>query len=208
MVDVLVVVARALDVLHEVRPAGLQRPTDPLQERERLRLVVHRVERGDEVGCPGSASVVERAQVALLERDVSETALGRLRPRELDRIVREVVAAERARREALGELEERPAAPAAEIEQRSAFVEALGHAGDEREDVRVEHREDRLRALLGHDLVEARVPLVRHAAAVPEALDDVVLDGGQRRDPLRLDGEVVRRRRARRARRHAPRGSE
>ena len=35
--------------------------------------------------------------------------------------------------------------------------------------------------------------LVRHAATVLEALDDVVLDGGEARDPLRLDGEVVRR---------------
>ena len=62
--------------------------------------------------------------------------------------------------------------------------------------MRVEHGEDRLGALLGHDLVEARVPLVRHTPSIPEALDDVVLDGRQRRDPLRLDGEVVRRRRA------------
>ena len=35
------------------------------------------------------------------------------------------------------------------------------------------------------------IALVRHAAAVLEARDDVVLDGGEARDPLRLDGEVV-----------------
>ena len=60
-----------------------------------------------------------------------------------------------------------------------------------------QHREDGLGALLGHDLVEAGEALVRHPAAVLEARDDVVLDGGEARDPLRLDREVVGRGRTR-----------
>ena len=73
---------------------------------------------------------------------------------------------ERALREALGEQQERAAASTAEVEERRALLEAAAHPGNEREDVREQHREHRLRALLGHHLVEARVPLVRHPAAV------------------------------------------
>ncbi len=74
------------------------------------------------------------------------------------------------------------------------------HVGHEREDVREQDRQHGLRALLRHDLVEARVALVRNAASASKALDDVVLDGRESRDPLRLDRKVVGRRRPRQPR--------
>ena len=129
----------------------------------------------------GLRVLVERAEIALGEADVPEIAFCRLARRVRDRVVREVVPLEGAVRKALGEHEERTTPPAPEVEERRAFLQPLAHAGDEREDVREEHREDRLRALLGHDLVEARVAFVGHPAAFSEAVDDVVLDGGQAR---------------------------
>ena len=117
MVDVLVDVARALDVLHQVRAVRLERAPDALQERERARLVVHRVERRHVGEGLGLCVDVERAEVALLEADVVEPALGRLLRRVRDRVRRQVVALEAALREAFREHEERPPAAAAEVEE-------------------------------------------------------------------------------------------
>ena len=66
VVEVLVVVARPLDVLHEVDAVRLQRPADPLQQSERPRLVVDGVERGDEGEGLRLGVDVEAAQVTLL----------------------------------------------------------------------------------------------------------------------------------------------
>ena len=55
-------------------PPGRQRPADALQQRERLRLVVHGVEGRHVVEGLGVGVAVEGAQVALLEADVLEAA--------------------------------------------------------------------------------------------------------------------------------------
>ena len=56
---------------------------------------------------------------------------------------------------------------------------------------------DGLVALLGHHLVEALVRGVGHAAAALEAVEHLVLDRAEQRDPLRGDGEVAGARAAR-----------
>jgi phage head maturation protease len=48
-VEVVLEPRRAADVLHEVDAAGLQRAVEAADQARRVLLVVHRVERGDEV---------------------------------------------------------------------------------------------------------------------------------------------------------------
>ena len=157
-------VARPLNVLHEVRAAGGGRSPDALRQRERPRLVVDGVERRHEVERLRVGIDVERAEVALRQVDVREAALGRLSARVRDRVRRQVEAVEGALRKALGEQQERAAASAAEVERERP--PRGGRSCRERaEDVREEHREDRLRALLGHHLVKARIAVVGHAPA-------------------------------------------
>jgi hypothetical protein len=47
-------------------------------------------------------------------------------------------------------------------------------------------------ALFSHQQLKLRERGVRHAAAGPEALDDLVLDVAEQRDVLRQHGQVVR----------------
>ena len=88
---------------------------------------------------------------------------------------------EPAVREQLGQPVQDAAAAAAGVEHADAVGEPLGQPGHERQDVRLERRQHGLAAVFGHDRVEAREPLVRHAAAVAEALDDVVFDAARGR---------------------------
>ena len=163
MVDVVVDVARALDVLHEVDAARLQRPPDALQQRERARLVVDRVE-GRHVRRTRPARRRRRTCSGRVARSGRSTALARPPGRARIRShpprgrIRGTCSSGSALRAAAS------ACPRPHPRSRSdgAVVEPLGHPGDEREDVREQHREDGLRALLRHDLVEARVALVRN----------------------------------------------
>ena len=63
--------------------------------------------------------------------------------------------------------------------------------GHERKDVRLERRQHGLAAVFGHHRVEPRELLVGNAAAVPEALDDVVFDAAEERNVLGEHRHVV-----------------
>ena len=66
--------------------------------------------------------------------------------------------------------------------------QAVGHRQDDVDERGVEH----LAALLGHQLVEARIVAVGQPAAVVEAADDLLFDLAEQRDELRDAGQVVR----------------
>jgi hypothetical protein len=69
--------------------------------------------------------------------------------------------------------------------------EPVHEVRNEGKDVRLQRREHRLAAVLGHHLVETGEPLVGHAAALSEALDDVVLHGAQEGDVLGEHRHVI-----------------
>src|SRR5262245_51210916 len=63
MLDVLVHVARPVDVLHQIYPLWLQCPIDTLEDIERLGLIVYGVKGRDEIKGFGLRSLVEVAQI-------------------------------------------------------------------------------------------------------------------------------------------------
>ena len=71
----------------------------------------------------------------------------------------------------------------------------------QRQDVIGQRGDDRLRTFLGHHFVKAVKRFVVHAAAVLEALDNLVFDAAQHGQPLHRGGEVHRHRSARQQRR-------
>src|SRR5690606_4944567 len=72
-----------------------------------------------------------------------------------------------------------------------ALLEAADEARHERQDLGLEHREHALAAVLGHDLVKARVLLVGNAATAPEAFDDIGLDAAEPADVLGVHRDVA-----------------
>ena len=70
MIDVLVDVARSFDVLHQVDAVACERAMNALQEVQRLALIVHGIERRDEVKRLGFGRLVEFAEVGRRELDV------------------------------------------------------------------------------------------------------------------------------------------
>ncbi len=93
----------------------------------------------------------------------------------------------------------RAAAATRDVERVDPGREVLEQPAGERKDVLAQALHDGLTALFRHHGMEARVGAVRHAAAVAERLDDMVLRSAQHRDPLRGDGDVVWARLARQA---------
>ena len=61
---------------------------------------------------------------------------------------------------------------AADVQHLDARAQSFDQAGRERQDRVEQRRDDRLGALLGHHLVEARVGGIRDSAAVAEAFHD------------------------------------
>src|SRR6185503_16705749 len=76
MIDVLVDEARSSDVLHHVDAVALQRAVNPLQQVERLALIVNGVECRHEVERLGRRSPTEVTEIHRDELDVLQ-ALGR-----------------------------------------------------------------------------------------------------------------------------------
>ena len=68
--DVLVHVARAADVLHEIHAVGFQGPMNALEHVERLGLVVYRIEGSHEIERLGLGAAVEGAEIDGNELDV------------------------------------------------------------------------------------------------------------------------------------------
>jgi hypothetical protein len=117
--------------------------------------------------------------------------------RRADRLRRQVVADEPALRERPRQRDHRQPAAAPDVEHLDTRGQALRQSRHQRQDVIVQRRDDRLRALLGHHLVEPVVRLVPHAAAVRERFHQLVLGRPEDRDELRGDGHIVGRRGAR-----------
>lgn len=90
VLDVLVNVTGSTDVLHEVDAVRLQCPVNPAENVERFRLIVDRVERGDEAESFPFRARVEIAQVGGDEIDVHQPGRLRLLSREGDRLLREI----------------------------------------------------------------------------------------------------------------------
>ena len=86
--------------------------------------------------------------------------------------------------------------PATNVGDIDTVPQAFDQAGHEwKRDVeqcRVVH----CAAILGHQALELRELRIRHAAAVVEAVDDLVFDQGHESDVLRLHREVVGTRRS------------
>ena len=152
-----------------------------------------RVEGGDEVELGGAP---ELGGVAAHEAHVGERELARLGAARLDRVGRGVAADEAAARELGGQSVQRAAGPAADVEHVDAARERVAEPGDERQDLLDQLRDDGLVALLRHHAGEALVGRVRHAAAALEALEDLLLDRPQQRNPLTARRHVVRTSRA------------
>ena len=70
MVEVLLDLAGAFDVLHEVDAVRLERPMDAFRHVEWARLVMKRIEGRDEVEGGRRGGLVEGAQIALDELDI------------------------------------------------------------------------------------------------------------------------------------------
>ena len=94
--DVVMHVARSPDVLHQVPSVRLQCAMDPFQDLQRPCLVVHGVERRDEIVLPGLRGRVETGRIADKELDVPQTLLRCLGARLADRLLRKVDSGEAA----------------------------------------------------------------------------------------------------------------
>ena len=127
--------------------------------------------------------------------------LGGLRAGARHGLLGDVVADEAAVWERAGQEVERAPFAAAHVQDVYALFETLGQTGHQGQDVLLEGRDDRLAAVLGHDLVEAGEGRVGQPAAVLEALDDPILDRADHRHELGGDREVVGRGRPRQPRR-------
>src|SRR5687768_13707684 len=134
MIDVLVNVARPFDVLHQVDAIALQRVANALQDVQRLALIVHGIERRDEVERFGFGGLVEFAEVDRCKLNVLE-ALGRsLVTRGPNGFLREVHSHEAALREQFGQPVQSATTAASSIERSQATRELPGQTWDERED--------------------------------------------------------------------------
>ncbi len=172
----------------------------PFRTFSGLALIVHRVERGDEVERFGRGRPVEVAEIDLLELDVLQLFSRRLGRRCPKRFVRKIQAHEMAVREERRQPVQNAATAAAGVEYPRAPLEARRQAGYERKDMGFERGDNREAAVFRHHGVESRESLIRDAAAVPEARDDVLLHAAEERNILSEDGQVVRRGRPRQAR--------
>ena len=190
--DVVVDVARSFDVLHQVDAVSPERPGNALQDVQRLALIVHRIERGDEVERFGRGRPVEVAEIDVLKFDVLQPSGRRLGTRGPERFVRKIHTHEMAFRKEVRQPVQNAAAAASDIECPRAALEVRRQAGYEREDVGFERGENRQAAIFRHHRMESRESLVRDAAAVLEARDDVVLHAAEERNILSENGQVIR----------------
>ena len=83
------------------------------------------------------------------------------------------------------------ARPASDVSDVDARREAFGESVDEWQRDVEQARVVEGPALFCHERLERGVARVGHAAAVPEALDDLVLDAREEAHVLGLDGEVL-----------------
>ena len=131
---VVVVMAGGVDVLGEVNTVWFQCAPYALQEVKRLRLVVDRVEGSHKIERSFVGGTVEIGEIPGLEAQVVKPAFGNLLAGPADGILRQVVAEKLARWKTLGQLHQRTAAAATEIERTDAGFKPPGEFRRERQD--------------------------------------------------------------------------
>lgn len=136
--DVLVHVAGAADVLHEIHAVGFQGLMDALEHVERLGLVVYRIKGHHEIERVWLGCRVEGAEIGVNELDVLQACFRRFVACMPSGFAREIHTDEAASRIELGKAHEdaTPAAPS--VEHSDAFREPLRQSRRERKDVRFE----------------------------------------------------------------------
>ena len=117
-------VARGFDVLRQVDSVLGQRDPNAAQDISRAGLVVNGIEGGDEVKSAWLGLLVETAEVASDEAHVLVAPLFGLDAREFDSLFREIDSDEPAIREPSSQQVERPAPPAADVEDAGRPVAA------------------------------------------------------------------------------------
>ncbi len=184
------------DVLHQEDAAGPKRGVDALEHARGARLIVNRVERGDQV-----IGVLEPQLrgIGLDERDVAQVARRDFGAARGNRLGRQVDASEAALRKRLGHRQDRAAASARDVEHVNPRAETADEPVRQGQDVVQQAVDDGLPALFRHDGVKSRIGAIGHAAAVTERLDHRIFGAAEDADPLRRHGDVVRARRPRQA---------
>ena len=135
MIDVLVDMARSLDVLHQVDTIAFEGAVNALQEVERLALIVHGIERRDEVERLGFGHPVEFAEVDRGELNVLQALGRRLLMRGPYCFLRKVHSDEAALRKQFGQPVQNATAATPGIKPSQAAGQLVGQTWDEREDV-------------------------------------------------------------------------
>ena len=187
--DVLTDMAGGLNVDAEPISVGLQHTVDSLHHLSRFRLVVDRVEGGDEVELE---RVVERGDVLRLEGSVGQPPCRGLGAASRDGFVGKVEPDEARVRERLRHHIDRVSRASADVGHVDACLEPLDDAGHQRQcrthEIRVEDRAGEV----GHRFVEARVGGVGDTASVAELVDDFGFDRAGHRNELHETRVVVR----------------
>ena len=170
--------------MRSVRPRA---PMGDVREHTpRLRLVVDDVERGDQVV---RVALVQLSEIADVETKIGEVVCPR--PRELDRVRLEVVAAEAAARERARQQRDGVPAATTGVKNIDSPLEPFDEPVRERQRLLQQCRLEDRRRQLSHVRVEVPELRVRNAAAVPEALDEVVVDRRHLSNDLGERGHVV-----------------
>ncbi len=115
-----------------------------------VRLVVHGVERENEVICLAVRLAIEVTQVTSSERDMVMSGTRRFVSGVFDCCFGEVQADEAAVRKPTGERVERPTSSATDVEDSDSAFEATRQAGDEGQDVFAQRREHGLATVFSH----------------------------------------------------------
>ena len=134
---------------------------------------MNRIEDGDQVVLCG---LVQLRSVLFLETGIRQAQLLRLGLAGRDSLAGEVVAGEAAVRECFGHQVYGVALPAANVRNIDTRLQPLDEARHEGQGNVDESGVEYLGALFGHHPLECGVGGIRDAAALPEALDDLVLD--------------------------------
>ena len=134
---------------------------------------MNRIEDRDQVVFCG---LLQLGSVLFLETGIGQAELLRLRLAGRDSVVGEVVAGESAVRECFGHQVDGVALPAANVRDIDPRLQPLDQPGHERQGHVDKSGVEHLGALFGHHLLKCGVGGIRDAAALAEALDDLVLD--------------------------------
>jgi len=161
---------------------------DVAQHAGELRLVVDRVEHGDDVI---GRRFVQLRHVLTLEGRVRQPQPSRFGAARRDPLVGEVDSGEPAVRERKRHHVDGMPTAATPVGHLDACPQPFGQSLCERQDDVDQGSVEHLAALFGHDRVETGVLAVGQAPAGAEAADDLRLDLAQQRDVLRDAGQVV-----------------